>query len=290
MLYIFPSAVETFASQFTYFCYSLKLSLERNDFKGPCSIAASFLPTPCLSVLAASCPGSAECSHEGRRGAPCRNQCCWLRINLQLSFTSVSSSLVQGTPSLVPRAFRSVGLPSANFLSACYPELVLFSPCELFSEAACLWTQLALVSTFTRSSSLSCHFSVHFADFWIPWSHCHSFNSFTSSPPADRVLWYKMMRLGASPGILWSSKRLTRCFYGVFSRCSLYLCCFVWFGFSNFELGSYSLALVGSNSQWRPGWPGSHRDWPALHPVPTMLGLIACTPIPGSDIFIQRNT
>lgn len=56
------------------------------------------------------------------------------------------------------------------------------------------------------------------------------------------------------------------------------------------ESGSYSLALVGSNSQWRPGWPGSHRDWPALYPVPTMLGLLACTPIPGSDIFIQRNT
>lgn len=171
---------------------------------------------------------------------------------------------------------------------------MLFSPCELFSEAACLWTQLVVVSTFIRISSLSCHLSVHFADFWVPWSPCHSFNLFTSSSPADHVLWYKMMRLGASPSILWSSRRRTCCFYGVFSGCSLYLCCccccLVWFGFSNVESGSHSLALVGSNSQWRPGWPGSHRNWPALHPIPTMLGLIACVPTPGNTIFIQRNT
>lgn len=33
--------------------------------------------------------------------------------------------------------------------------------------------------------------------------------------------------------------------------------------------GSHCVALAGSNSQWRPGWPGSHSNWLALHPTPT---------------------
>lgn len=69
------------------------------------------------------------------------------------------------------------------------------------------------------------------------------------------------MRLGASPSILWSSRRPTCCFYGGFSVCSWYLCCHHCFNIES--------ALAGSNSQWRPGWPGSHRDWLALHPTPT---------------------